>query len=63
MGRRKGSEDKEKMPGWLTPQNDRERQLRQSLNILAQIQGKRTRDVLYDAIEEYIEHHRREIKL
>jgi len=57
------SGEKEKMLGWLTPQNDRERHLRQTLNILAQVFGKRTRDVLYDAIEEYIEHHRREIKL
>jgi len=57
------SGEKEKLPGWLTPQNDRERQLRQSLNIIAQIFRKRTRDVLYDAIEEYIERHRREIKI
>jgi len=56
------SEGKEKLSGWLTPQNDRERQLRASLNIMAQVFGKRTRDVLYDAIEEYIERHRREIK-
>jgi len=56
------SEGKEKLPGWLTPQDERERHLRQSLNILAQIFGKRTRDVLYDAIEEYINRHRGEIK-
>jgi len=55
-------EEKEKLPGWLTPQNERERKLRQSLNILAQIQGKKTRDLLYDAIEEYISRHRREIR-
>jgi len=58
--RKKGSE---KLPGWLTPQDERERHLRQSLNILAQIRGKRTRDLLYDAIEEYIERHRREIRI
>jgi len=62
MGRRKDNGDKEKMIGWLTPQNERERHLRQFLNILAQIQGKRTRDLLYEAIEEYISRHRREIK-
>jgi len=56
------SGEKEKLPGWLTPQDERERKLRQSLNILAQIFGKRTRDLLYDAIEEYVERHRREIK-
>jgi len=57
------SGEKEKLPGWLTPQNERERQLRRSLNILAQIRGKRTRDLLYEALEEYISRHRQEIKI
>jgi len=63
MGRRKDNEDKEKMVGWLTPQNRRERQLRQTLNILAQIRRKKTRDLIYEAIEEYIERHKQEIKI
>jgi len=61
MGRK--SEEKEKPSGWLMPRDERERHLRQYLNILAQIQGKRTRDLLYDALEEYIKRHRQEIKI
>jgi len=62
MGRRKDNEDKEKMIGWLTPRNKQERRLRQTLNILAQVRRKKTRDLIYEAIGEYIERHKQEIK-
>jgi len=60
---RRKSGKKEKPSGWLMPRDEKERKLRQLLNIMAQIQGKKTRDLLYEALEEYISRHRQEIKI
>jgi len=57
MGGRKKVKNPPKARGWLSPRDEREKKLRRRLCALASLQGTRARDLLYDAIEEYLKNY------